>query len=63
MGDDGAISFSDLISTEMACDETTMTAENHIFSVLGESGLTFEIDANRLTIVGASLGISGSAQE
>lgn len=61
--DDGSISFSDLVSTYLECDETTMTAENHIFSVLGESGLTFEIDANRLTIVGASLGISGSVQE
>ena len=63
VGDDGSISFSDLISTEMACDDTTMSAENHVFAVLGESGLTFEIDANRLTIMGSSKGISGSAQE
>ena len=63
VGDDGAISFSDLMSTYLECDVLTMGAEYHIFSVLGESGLTFEIDANRLTIMGASLGISGSVQE
>ncbi|MAA78985.1 MAG: hypothetical protein CL916_06965 [Deltaproteobacteria bacterium] len=63
VGDDGTISFSELISTEMACDEAVMSAENHLFSVLGETGLAFEIDANRLTIMGASLGVSGSAQE
>ena len=62
-GDDGTISFSDLVSTEMACDESTMMAEGHIFNVLGEAGLTFEIDANRLTIMGASKGISGSVQQ
>lgn len=63
VGDDGSILFSELMSTDMACDESTMTAEGHVFSVLGESGLTFEIDANRLTIMGSSLGISGSTQE
>ena len=40
-----------------------MPAEEHIFGVLEESGLTYEIDANRLTIMGASLEISGSVQE
>ena len=60
---DGTISFSPLTSTYMACDDVIMTAESHIFSVLGESDLTLEIDASRLTIMGASLGISGYIQE
>jgi heat shock protein HslJ len=61
--DDGSISFSELMSTYMACDDSTMAAEEHIFGVLEESGLIYEIDANRLTIMGATLGISGSVQE
>ena len=63
VGDDGSISFSNLVSTEMACDDLTMTAEDHVFGVLGESGLTFEIDASRLTIMGATRGIAGSMIE
>ena len=59
----GSISFFEIFSTEMACDDTTMSAEQHIFSVLGESGLSYDIDANRLSISGASLGISGTVQE
>jgi heat shock protein HslJ len=57
--DAGTLSFSDLSSTYMACDEDIMAAEAHLFSVLEESGLSTEIDGNRLTIMGSSLGISG----
>ena len=60
---DGAISFSDMVATEMACDEMAMAAESHIFSVFSDSGLSYEIDANRLQIVGDSVGLSARITE
>jgi hypothetical protein len=40
-----------------------MMVEQHILSVMSESGLSYDIDANRLTISGASLGISAYTEE
>jgi heat shock protein HslJ len=57
------ISFSDLSMTEMACGDSEMMVEQHILSVMSESGLSYDIDANRLTISGASLGISAYTEE
>jgi len=59
--DGSTISFSDMVSTEMACEEDIMSAENHIFqTLLGE--VSFGIDENRLTIQGEELGISAATE-
>ena len=55
--DGSTISFSDMISTDMACSEDIMNAENHIFQTL-IGDVTFEIDGNRITLQGADVGIS-----
>jgi heat shock protein HslJ len=59
----GTLSFSDLSSTEMACGDSETTVEQHIVSVMSERELSYEIDASRLTISGASLGISAYTEE
>jgi heat shock protein HslJ len=63
LGADGAISFVDMVATEMACDEMEMSAESHMYRVFSDTSLHYEIDANRLSIVGDSVGISGLAAE
>jgi len=58
--DGSTISFGDLFSTDMACEEDIMFAENHIFGTLA-GDLNFSIDGDRLTIQGDVLGISATA--
>ena len=59
--DGSTISFSDMISTEMACSSEIMEVENHVFQTL-YGDVAFEIDENRLTLQGSELGISAYAE-
>jgi len=59
--DGSTITFSDMMSTDMACEGDIMSVENHIFQTLyGE--VDFSIDENRLTIQGEELGVSAVAE-
>ena len=57
-----SILFSAVAFTEMACDEMEMSAEQHIQSLILEESLSYEIDASRLTISGATIGISANTE-
>ena len=59
--DTDSISFSDVITTKMACDGSAMQVENAVLQVLATDGLTFTIDANVLTITGGDIGLQFTA--
>ena len=59
--DADSISFSDIVTTKMACHGSTMQVENAVLEVLSRDGLTFSIDANVLTITAGDVGLQFSA--
>lgn len=59
--DGDSISFSDIITTKMACAGPQMQVENAVLQVLSTDGLTFAIDAGVLTIMAGNIGLQFSA--
>jgi heat shock protein HslJ len=59
--DADSISFSDVFTTKMACQGPHMQVENAVLQVISTDGLTFNIDANVLTITAADVGLQFSA--
>lgn len=59
--DGDSISFSDIITTKMACLGPAMQVENSVLQVLQTDGLTFTIDADVLTITAGELGLQFTA--
>lgn len=59
--DADSISFSDIITTKVACLGAAMQVEDAVLNVLSTEGLTFTIDANTLTISAGDVGLQFSA--
>lgn len=54
---DGQIRFIDIVATKMACDAQKGEIEATVFSMMNEGALTYEIDANVLSIRGSANGL------
>ena len=51
------ITFGPIATTRMACDETSMEAEAHVLDVL-QGTVTYEIEADVLTLTNGDLGLT-----
>lgn len=58
---DGEMVIGDLLLTRMACKPDIMDVENHVVSVLSGKTVTFEIEADRLTIHAGKTGLGYQA--
>lgn len=58
----GTITFSDLVTTEMACTDARGELESAVMAVLSSGPLSAQVDANRLTLMAGpnGLGLIGS---
>ena len=59
--DGDSISFSDLITTEMACLGPAMDVEAAVIAVLSADEITFAIDASTLTLMATDIGLQFTA--
>jgi heat shock protein HslJ len=61
---EGTITFSDVVTTEMACDGARAQVEAAVFAVIGAGGVAYQIDSSSLTLTGDGngLGFSAAAQ-
>jgi heat shock protein HslJ len=62
---DGTITFSDVVTTEMACAGARAQVEAAVFAVIGAGQVAYEIDSRSLTLTGdgAGLGFTAAAAQ
>ena len=56
------ITFGPIATTRMACDEPTMEVEAHVLDVL-QGTVTYEIEADVLTLTNGDLGLTYRAAD
>jgi heat shock protein HslJ len=56
------ITFSELVSTEMACDGARGEVEAAVFAVLGADSVTYAIDAGGMTLTAGDIGLQLTAE-
>jgi heat shock protein HslJ len=58
---DGRLTFSDVVTTRMACDGARAQVEAAVLAVIGGGEVGYQIDSNNLTLTGDGRGLGFSA--